>query len=139
MKIARGFAQFFQENFQLFSLFQPVKPALCPHLQSFGIYTPSSVSYFGACLPLLPLSSALFAFCVQQRVDFPALASSFIHTYPRVSIFNVADLPLFGRMFGLPYISLNVPLSPFPHKKSTRFSAGCPPDLTAAFVHYGIR
>jgi hypothetical protein len=95
MKIARGFAQFFQENFRLFSLSRPAKPALCPHLQSFGIYTPSSVSYFSVCLPLLPLSSALFAFCVQQRVDFPALASSFIHTYPRVSIFNVADLPFF--------------------------------------------
>ena len=95
MKIARGFAQFFQENFWLFSLSRPAKPALCPHLQSFGIYTPSSVSCFGACLPLLPLSSVLFAFFVQQRVDFPALASSFIHTYPCVSICNVADLPFF--------------------------------------------
>lgn len=28
---------------------------------------------------------------------------------------------------------------PFPARKSTRFSAGCPPDLTAEFVHYGIR
>jgi hypothetical protein len=95
MKIARGFAQFFQENFWLFSLSRPAKPALCPHLQYFGIYTPSSVSCFGACLPLLPLSSVLFAFFVQQRVDFPALASSFIHTYPCVSICNVADLPFF--------------------------------------------
>ena len=95
MKIARGFAQFFQENFRLFSLSRPAKPALYPHLQSFGIYTLSSVSYFSACLPLLPLSSALFAFCVPQYVDFPALSASFIHTYPCVSIFSVADLPFF--------------------------------------------
>lgn len=124
MKIARGFAQFFQENFWLFSLSRPAKPALCPHLQSFGIYTPSSVSYFGACLPLLPLSSALFAFCVPQHVDFPALASSFIHTCPCVSTFNVADLPFFLTNVGLPYISLNVPLSPFRTKKAPGF----PPD-----------
>ena len=95
MKIARGFAQFFQENFRLFSLSRPAKPALCPHLQSFGIYTFPSVSYFSVCVPLFPLLYALFAFCVQQRVDFPALSESFIHTYPCVSICNVADLPFF--------------------------------------------
>ena len=91
----KGFCAVFQENFRLFSLSRPAKPALYQHLQSFVIYTPSSVSYFSVCLPLLPLSSALFAFCVQQRVDFPALSASFIHTYPCVSIFYVADLPFF--------------------------------------------
>lgn len=124
MKIARGFAQFFQENFRLFSLSRPAKPALCPHLQSFRIYTLSSVSYFSVCLPLLPLSSALFAFCVPQHVDFSALASSFIHTYPCVSICNVADLPFFLTNVRTSIYIAECSSLPFPHEKAP----GSPPD-----------